>query len=131
MTFGQFSAGSFAPLSRTLFKEIMETLTLYSSNSAEQHLLLDTGAAKYICSKHWLTQAAWVPLQMINIPAHNILLRLAGHAVCTRYGLKLAVSIFDINGNRHILKVFVYILPWNARNIPAIFILPPSPLFLH
>ena len=100
-------------------KKILETLTLYSSTSPGQNLLLDTGAPRSICSEDWLTTANWAPLQNVDLPPNTPPFRFAGHPVKALYGIKLAAHITDIQGRQHVLKIFVYVLP--STPIPFLF----------
>lgn len=77
----------FIPLSIPELKYILDTLTLFSSASADQHLLLDTGAPRSIGSKEWLQKAHWIPLKKIELPNNTPPFRFAGHLVCALYGV--------------------------------------------
>lgn len=76
-------------------KHILDTLTLFSSSSADQLLLLDTKALQLIYSTGWMEKASWVPLKMIEIPTRTLPFRFARHVVCTLFGLQLAATITD------------------------------------
>lgn len=119
LTCSHVSTGSVVPLSLPQLKDIMDTLTLYSNSTSTQYILLDTGAPRSFCSENWLKQASWAPLQKVDLPLNTPPFRFAGHPVRTLYGVKLAASIFDITGKRHILKIFVYVLP--STPIPFLF----------
>lgn len=54
--------------------------------------------------------------------------RLAGHPVCA-LGSNLAASIFDMKGNWHILKVFVYVLPSTQKSVSSGYDGSTSPSF--
>lgn len=109
----------FVPMSLPELKGIMETLTLYSSTSADQHILLDTGAPRSICSVDWLEKANWAPLQTVALPANTPPFRFAGHPIRAMYGVKLAATLTDIQGHKHVLKIFAYVLP--STPIPFLF----------
>lgn len=47
----------FIPVSIFELKGILDTMTLFSNASADQHVVLDTGAPHSICSKYWLQKA--------------------------------------------------------------------------
>lgn len=52
-TMSQTSYG-FIPFLIIELENVVDTLTIFSDASADQHLLLDTKATRYICNNEWL-----------------------------------------------------------------------------
>lgn len=75
------------PLSIPDLKDNVDTLTLFSTASADQHLPLDTGAPRSICSDEWLQKANWTPLKMFKLPTSKLPFRFPGHSVSALYGV--------------------------------------------
>lgn len=101
----------FVPLSLPELKEIMESVILYSRSSHNDHILLDTGAPRSICSEDWLQNANLVLLKRIILPANTPPFRFAGHPICTLYGVLIAASITKILGRQHTQDISVCYLP--------------------
>lgn len=100
----------FVPMSLPKLKGIIETLMIYSSTSTDQHIMLNTGAPRSIGNADWLEKANWAPPQMVELPANMPPFRFAGHLVRAMYGVKLAATLTDNPGRRHVLMMFAYFL---------------------
>lgn len=59
-TMGQNSF-EFVPFSIPELQDILYTMKLFSNVSGGQHILLDNGAPRSMCSEEWLARANWVP----------------------------------------------------------------------
>lgn len=101
----------FVPISTIQLRNIMATLTLFSSTWPNEHLFLDTGAPRSICSEKWLRNSQWIPLEKVELSARTPPFRFASHPVCALYGVKIAATITDIHGRPHVLKLFVCVIP--------------------
>lgn len=58
---------SFVPLSPPDLQEIMETMMMFTSTSADQRLLLNAGELRSICSKDWFQKENWHALQQVQL----------------------------------------------------------------
>lgn len=107
----QEKSSDLIPMYLPALKDITESLTLYSTTSPETHILLETCAPRSICSEEWLTKSRRIPLKKIDLPSNMSPFRFAGHPIYALYGVQLAASIADIQGQTHSRKLFVYVLP--------------------
>lgn len=55
----------------TELMKIVKILTLFSSTSADQHMLLDKSAPHFIYGVDWLEKANLAPLQKVELPANK------------------------------------------------------------
>lgn len=92
----------------------MEAFSRFSSTSPNQRLLLGTSAPRSVCSEDYLRNAHWIRLENAELPARTPPFRFASHPVCALYGVKIAATITDIQGQPHVLKLSVYVLPWTS-----------------
>lgn len=99
---------SFVPISLTDLLEVMKTLIKFSSTSADEHLLLDTGAFWSIWSEDWLQKPSWKALKQVQFSPSTPPFRFSGHPVRDLYGVPLAVRNVYIYGKQHILKIIAY-----------------------
>lgn len=100
----------FIPLSIPKLKGILDMTALFSNPSADQHVLLDTGAPRSICSKGRLQKANWRPLKRIELRTNTPPFSFAGHAVYVLCGALLTAKIVNFEGKDHILEMFAYVL---------------------
>ena len=110
-TFHQDKRNGFLPLSIPEHIEILETLKLFSTLSADQHLLLDTSAPRSICSIKLLQKTHWTALKKIGLPDTTPPFRFAGNPVSALYDVQLVASLTEIQGKKHELKLSIYVLP--------------------
>ena len=97
------------PELQSLSEEITETVCHMQQIS--KFMLIDTGAPKSICSEEWMINANWKPIQKHKIPNGTKPFRFAGHAVYPKYLACLICKVKDVNGNDHILRQVVFVLP--------------------
>jgi len=76
-----------------------------------QHLLLDTGAPKSICSEPWLQSANWKPIKILSLPQNVKPFRFAGTSVPALHAACLIGKVTNTRGNTHILRQVVFVLP--------------------
>ena len=86
-------------------------LNTYSVFAVLEHLLLDTGAPKTICSIDWLHQANWKSVQDITLPNDIRPFRFAGQPVRPLHASCLVCEITSISGKVYIFRQVVFVLP--------------------
>ena len=97
------------PELQRLQNEIAHTIT--SMKNISTFMLVDTGAPKSICSEDWLSKANWQPIIIQKLPQKSKPFRFAGHPVAPKYIACLLCKLKDINGNFHLFRQSVYVLP--------------------
>lgn len=76
---------AFVPLS--LPKNIIETVTIFSSVSADHHVIVDTRAPRPIWSEDLLTEVNWHPFKKLPLTAKAPPFHFAVHTVCALYSV--------------------------------------------
>lgn len=80
-------------------------------NSSSQHILIDTGAPKTICSENGITTARWKPMQNVSLPCNTKPVRFDGTDVMATSAAFLAAKVSDISETPFTLQKVVFILP--------------------
>ena len=81
------------------------------TTSINQHLLLDPGAPRSICSEPWLRQSNWHPIKIILLPPDMRPFRFAGHPIHTMYAVCLIAELTDSSGKVHLFRQVTFVLP--------------------
>ena len=89
----------------------MKELNTFATFAVYEHLLLDTGAPKSLCSIDWLKSVGWAPIQTIQLPSSFHPFRFAGQRVKALYAACLACTMTDMTGKQHVLHQVAFILP--------------------
>ena len=82
-----------------------------SMQNISTFMLIDTGAPKSICSEQWINELKWTPILTKPLPVTTKPFRFAGHPVLPKHIACLIAKVTDINGNTHLLRQVVFILP--------------------
>lgn len=101
----------FVPISLTQRRDIKDTLIMSFNSFPNQHLLIDPGAPRLICSEEWQKTSPLIPLKTIETAIHTPMFHFARHSVCALYAVKIAAKTNDIQGLLRVLKLFVYVHP--------------------
>lgn len=99
--------------------DMMSDFICYSSGLVNEHVLLNTGAPRFPCSKNWLRKSNWSPLKEIALGPGTVPFSFSEHLVQPLYTARFAAHIQDICGQVFYLKICAYILPSNP--IPFLF----------
>lgn len=91
--------------------DAMHELGTFSAFAIFNHLLLDTGALKSICSSNWLQQSAWKPIATFPVPRNSRPFRFAGQDVHATHITYLIAKLYNNSGQAHHFCQVVFVPP--------------------
>ena len=91
--------------------DLLSDVSIHAAFGVNNHLLLDTGAPKTICSEDWLRQSNWIPTTKIPLPESVKPFRFAGQHVKPLYAACLVAEVTDIHGKPYIFRQVAFVLP--------------------